>query len=245
MACHSPPLDVKPSGRWECFRCSPYHSSEEGYMSGRETFSSRNFHTSESGISSQSSDLSTSSYGSYESNKQKLTNGSNPYAIPRPENRSSSSRYARNGTLRDSNLPENKQLNRRRITSPNSLKKSPSSSPTNSTSNTKRFLPILPPHLHPHTGCLPENWEDYEPDPNIPDVSTWDHNQIEEYFTNHGFAKDICQIFVDQVKSIKFIAIFRYKFKVNFFALTNNEIDTCLFFRKLMVAHFFYFIELM
>ena len=142
-------------------------------------------------------------------------------------------------------MPENKQLNRRRITSPNSLKKSPSSSPTNSTSNTKRFLPILPPHLHPHTGCLPENWEDYEPDPNIPDVSTWDHNQIEEYFTNHGFAKDICQIFVDQVKSIKFIAIFRYKFKVNFFALTNNEIDTCLFFRKLMVAHFFYFIELM
>lgn len=153
MACHSPPLDVKPSGRWECFRCSPYPTSEEGYMSGRETFSSRNFQTSESGISSQSSDLSTSSYGSYESNKQKLTNGSNPYAIPRPENRSSSSRFARNGTLRDSNLSENKQLNRRRITSPNSLKKSPSSSPTNSTSNTKRFLPILPPHLHPHTGC--------------------------------------------------------------------------------------------
>ena len=177
-------------------------------MSGRDTFSSRNFQTSESGISSQSSDLSTSSYGSYESNKQKLTNGSNPYAIPRPENRSSSSRYARNGTLRDSNIPENKQLNRRRITSPHSLKRSPSSSPANSTSNTKRFLPILPPHLHPHTGCLPDNWEDYEPDPNIPDVQTWDHHQIEEYFTNHGFAKDICQIFVDQVRPIKFIVLF-------------------------------------
>ena len=26
---------------------------------------------------------------------------------------------------------------------------------------TARFLPILPPHLHPHTGLLPDNWEDY------------------------------------------------------------------------------------
>ena len=42
----------------------------------------------------------------------------------------------------------------------------------NSTSaTTKRFLPLLPPHLHPHTGLLPDNWEDYEPDPTIPGKS--------------------------------------------------------------------------
>ena len=196
MACHSPALDAKPSGRWECFRCSPYQSSEEGYLPGRQ--SSRNSQMSESGISSQSSDLSTGSYGSYDSSKQKLTNGANnPYAISRTVNRSSSSRYARNGTSRDSLLPDNKHPNRRM--SPNPLKKSPSASPTNSSSTTKQFLPILPPHLHPHTGCLPDNWEDFEADPDIPDVSNWDHHKIEEYFTNHGFSKDVCQIFVDQV----------------------------------------------
>ena len=137
----------------------------------------------------------------------KMMNGSNPYSLPRSESRSTNSRYARNGALRDSHLPENKQLNRRRLASPSSLKKSPSPSPTNSTSNTKRFLPILPPHLHPHTGCLPDNWEDYEPDPDIPDVSNWDHHEIEKYFTNHGFGKDICQIFVDQVRFIKLLFI--------------------------------------
>ena len=72
------------------------------------------------------------------------------------------------------------------------FKKSPSSI-------TKRFLPILPPHLHPHTGLLPDNWEDYQPDPDIPDVSKWDHHKIKEYFTSHGFSNDICQIFVEQV----------------------------------------------
>merc|ERR1712018_413444 len=100
MPCHSPPLDTKPSGRWECFRCSPYQSTEDGYLLGREN--SRNSHMSESGISSQSSDLSTSSYGSYDNHKQKLTNGSNPYSLPRSDGRSTSSRYARNGALRDS-----------------------------------------------------------------------------------------------------------------------------------------------
>ena len=199
MACHSPPLDVKPLGRWECFRCSPYQSSEGGPTSNR------NSQMSESGISSQSSDLSTSSYGSYDNSRQRLTNGSNPYSLPRSENRASSSRYARNGPLRDSHLPGNKSQTRRRLASPNSLKNS--TSPTNSIPNTKRFLPILPPHLHPHTGCLPDNWEDYEPDADIPDVSTWDPRRIEEYFTNHGFAKDICQIFVDQVRNLSLMAI--------------------------------------
>ena len=61
-----------------------------------------------------------------------------------------------------------------------------------------RFLPILPPHYHPHTGSLPENWEDYEPDPNIPDVSGWDCAKIREYFEDNGFPPNVCQTLIDQ-----------------------------------------------
>lgn len=191
MACHSPALDTKPSGRWECFRCSPYQPSETAYLHGRE-MSSRNCQMSDSGISSQSSDLSTGSYSSHDS-RQKLTNGSNPYTMSRTENKNLSSRHTKNGSSQLSpNNYNNKHQNRKSPSPNNSFKKSPSSM-------TKSFLPILPPHLHPHTGLLPDNWEDYQPDPDIPDVSKWDHHKIKEYFTSHGFSKDICQIFVEQV----------------------------------------------
>ena len=61
------------------------------------------------------------------------------------------------------------------------------------------FFVNITPHLHPHTGQLPENWEDYESDPDIPDVSKWDQSKIKEYFANHGFTDDVCHIFVEQV----------------------------------------------
>merc|ERR1719510_2594924 len=109
------------------------------------------------------------------------------------ENRALGPNYTKNGTH---SSPSNNDIKPqgKRSYSPNlSLKES---SPPSS--NKKRFLPILPPHLHPHTGLLPDNWEDYKPDPDIPDVSKWDHHQIKEYFASQGFSTAICKIFVDQ-----------------------------------------------
>ena len=191
MACHSPALETKPSGRWECFRCNPFQSSQATYLQVRGP-SSRSCQISDSGISSQSSDLSNCSYGAQNS-KQKMANGSNHYAVSRSDNRASGSRYTKNGTALSPG--NNNKYQGKKSPSPNSSFKK--SSPS---SITKRFLPILPPHLHPHTGLLPDNWEDYQPDPDIPDVSKWDHYKIKEYFDRHGFSADICQIFVEQVK---------------------------------------------
>ena len=183
MACHSPALDVKPSGRWECFRCYPFQSSD-----------SQNCQMSDSGISSQSSDLS--SYTSQQHSTHKMTNGSNPYPTSSNERKSLGSRHPRNGS--SLSPPRNKYSNRKSPTSNKGIKKTSLSS---NNSITKRFLPILPPHLHPHTGLLPDNWEDYEPDPDIPDVSQWDHIKIKDYFSSNGFSDDICTIFVEQVTS--------------------------------------------
>ena len=195
MACHSPALNTKPSGRWECFRCNPYQSAETSYFHGREPSSRNNYQMSDSGISSQSSDLSNYSYGGQQDSKQKITNGSNPHITSRSENKSLGSRYTKNGA---SLLPVNHSTKypKRKSPTPNSPLKKSSTSPS---SMTKRFLPILPPHLHPHTGCLPDNWEDYQPDPDIPDVSKWDPNKIKEYFSSHGFSADVFHIFVEQV----------------------------------------------
>lgn len=125
---------------------------------------------------------------------KKITNGSNPHITSRSENKSLGSRYTKNGA---SLLPVNHSTKypKRKSPTPNSPLKKSSTSPS---SMTKRFLPILPPHLHPHTGCLPDNWEDYQPDPDIPDVSKWDPNKIKEYFSSHGFSADVCHIFVEQ-----------------------------------------------
>ena len=65
-------------------------------------------------------------------------------------------------------------------------------------SSSNRFVPILPPHMHPHTGVLPDNWEDFELDPTIPDVSNWNAKKIHEYFLSHGFSQDVCQTLLEQ-----------------------------------------------
>ena len=62
-----------------------------------------------------------------------------------------------------------------------------------------RFLPILPPHLHPHTGLLPDNWEDYDVDPHIPDVTDWEPAQIRDFFSQKGFSDSTTEIFLEQV----------------------------------------------
>ena len=90
---------------------------------------------------------------------------------------------------------------------------------------TARFLPILPPHLHPHTGLLPDNckffvfvikiglskWvlsynfliigEDYEVDPQIPDVSEWEPIQIRDFFSEKGFSDALSNVFLQQVRN--------------------------------------------
>ena len=66
-----------------------------------------------------------------------------------------------------------------------------------------RFLPILPPHLHPHTGLLPENWEDYDVDPHIPDVTEWEPSQLRDFFSQKGFSDSTTDIFLQQVNNFQ------------------------------------------
>jgi len=60
------------------------------------------------------------------------------------------------------------------------------------------FLPILPPHIHPRTSMLPENWEDYDVDPRIPDVSEWQPVQLRDFFTKKGFSDALSAVFLEQ-----------------------------------------------
>lgn len=62
-----------------------------------------------------------------------------------------------------------------------------------------RFLPILPPHVHPRTSMLPEDWEDYEVDPEVPDVTEWEPMQIRDFFSQKGFSDSLSSIFLEQV----------------------------------------------
>lgn len=64
------------------------------------------------------------------------------------------------------------------------------------------FLPILPPHIHPRTSMLPENWEDYDVDPRIPDVSEWQPVQLRDFFTKKGFSDALSAVFLEQVSSL-------------------------------------------
>lgn len=52
---------------------------------------------------------------------------------------------------------------------------------------------------HPQSDQTPANWEDYEPDPTIPNVSKWNEKEIRDYFSALGFSDETCRIFVDQV----------------------------------------------
>ena len=65
------------------------------------------------------------------------------------------------------------------------------------------FLPILPPHIHPRTSMLPENWEDYDVDPRIPDVSEWQPVQLRDFFTKKGFSDALSAVFLEQVSSLR------------------------------------------
>ena len=61
------------------------------------------------------------------------------------------------------------------------------------------FLPMLPAHLHPRSGMLPENWEDYDIDPEVPDVSEWEPVQLRDFFSQKGFSDALSAIFLEQV----------------------------------------------
>lgn len=74
-----------------------------------------------------------------------------------------------------------------------------------------RFLPILPPHLHPRTSCLPENWEDYDIDPEVPDVSEWEPVQIRDFFSQSGFSDTLSSVFLEQVSQFEKLEFFGAK----------------------------------
>ena len=64
-----------------------------------------------------------------------------------------------------------------------------------------KFIPLLPPHLHPHTGVLPANWEEYPLDPDIPDVKDWQANQVANYFVRHGLSHEQAAVFLREVST--------------------------------------------
>jgi len=45
---------------------------------------------------------------------------------------------------------------------------------------------------------LPENWEDYDVDPRIPDVSEWQPVQLRDFFTKKGFSDALSAVFLEQ-----------------------------------------------
>ena len=49
---------------------------------------------------------------------------------------------------------------------------------------------------------LPENWEDYDVDPRIPDVSEWQPVQLRDFFTKKGFSDALSAVFLEQVSSL-------------------------------------------
>lgn len=46
---------------------------------------------------------------------------------------------------------------------------------------------------------LPEDWEDYEVDPEVPDVTEWEPMQIRDFFSQKGFSDSLSSIFLEQV----------------------------------------------
>ena len=67
-----------------------------------------------------------------------------------------------------------------------------------SSSSSTRMLPLLPPHLHPHTGQLPENWEEYPVDGSIPEVCDWRPLQVSDYLVSRGISPDHANVFINE-----------------------------------------------
>ena len=132
MACHSPPIEMKPAGKWECCSCTVT-----------------------------------------------LTSAASVSVPP--------TSAASNGDTTTAEEPAPCTAVAKTLTTKEHEEEN------------ARFLPILPPHLHPHTGLLPENWEDYEVDPHIPDVSEWEPIQIRDFFSKKGFSAALSDVFLDQV----------------------------------------------
>ncbi len=76
-------------------------------------------------------------------------------------------------------------------------------------SDLSRFLPVvapasrsgdLPPQLHPHSGLVPNNWEEFPLDPSIPDVTEWSAAQVASYFAGQGFPQQLAELFQREVR---------------------------------------------
>lgn len=68
-----------------------------------------------------------------------------------------------------------------------------------------RFLPCLPPQLHPSTGLLPPDWEEYPVDAAIPDVSDWSATQVSGYLSAQGFPSHMAEVFQKEVSGFFFL----------------------------------------
>ncbi len=53
----------------------------------------------------------------------------------------------------------------------------------------------LPPQLHPSSGLVPANWEEFPVDPSIPDVSDWSPAQISAHLSGQGFPLHLADVF--------------------------------------------------
>lgn len=161
MACHAPPIEVKPVGKWECCSCIAVPAA--------------------------------------------------PVLVPNTTSAASNGGTNANITVKTEEL------------APCAAAKT--SSTKEREEENARFLPILPPHLHPHTGLLPENWEDYEVDPHIPDVSEWEPIQIRDFFSKKGFSAALSDVFLDQVTLL--LLDFTLRCIKFFFSLRKLMADLC------------------
>ncbi len=75
-------------------------------------------------------------------------------------------------------------------------------------SDLSRFLPMvsshppIPPQLHPSSGLVPPNWEEFPVDPSIPDVSDWGAARVAQYMAEQGgVPQHLAEVFRREVRT--------------------------------------------
>ncbi len=66
--------------------------------------------------------------------------------------------------------------------------------------------PRLPSQLHPSSGLVPGNWEEFPVDESIPDVGGWSPRQVCDYLTEQGMAEHVAQIFPREVSLVALVS---------------------------------------
>ena len=235
MSCHRPPLAVKPTGKWECFKCknaysplpSPLPPPPPPTQQPPQLPLTTNFNNYTPSIPVVSSTL-TGSFQlrpPYPPPPQSTSQFNLPMRPPLPNNNSAKN----NMTGRNRHHHQHQAASSRVLTPPSAITPPPahsggkisslhnsslnpnnfhggrpqprtvfqSASPLNhpppprpppppmlppaaAQPGQNRFMPVIPPHLHPNSGNLPANWENFAADPHIPDVSGWSAHQVSD-----------------------------------------------------------------